>query len=668
MELEEKPAPSPPAPTSPDKEVEPREEAVPKQEKGDFPPSAPASVPKRQRREWPFRLAIWLIVLVLLALAVATFPRRWGPRLVERIVHWIPPFGDASVTALHIDCITPTFFRATDIRLGGFPAEPSCEEVVVRYSFRNLLRKKVDSVELKGLSITPGYQPGLAYFFGQKSKLVPAAKAPTGKGGVYDPLQGWGVGAIHASTKDIDFASVIPPEAQALFTNLTARAELSVERWHDSYRGRLDGGCLGLPFEGRLTYTPSRGAGSLTLSCAPALAMHHLPLPPSIDATASFVFSDTNGVGVSAKGNVLVAKTPWRLDIRANADSDGVDLRAVLPPTTIDETDRLVASGLVLARPMLEQANISNGLVRVHGSLTSTNSFTIIPGRQPFWEASLFLRDVGGSATIGPFACGVEGGRARLLCSGVGPKWNLRPFRVSFTNAVAGPFPIDGGSGFFAIDERVLTMSRGSVNFCGGTVSLYALYFSFARQNTGFTLYLDNLEVNRLLALVPNIEGTASGQLFGKLPLRIRDGGGEIRLSNAFLYNRPGDRGFIRIPDPSPLTGWMEDNGVPENISRQIGFALKDLQYRTLRLDLTAPRDADGSIGILLEGMAGTGDEKATIFGRAISLLEGMVGTGDEKDKKEGGKPKGVPVNLNINVNGPLERLLNLNLKLKKML
>ena len=630
-------------------------------------PAAPPVAKTRERGKWPRRLATWLVVLALLAFAAATFPRHWGPRLVERVVHWIPPFGDASVTALHIDCISPTLFRATGIRLGGFPAEPSCDEVEIRYSLRGLLRKKVDSIEVKGLSASPAYQPEFAYFFGQKSKLVPATKSPTGKGGAFDPLQGWGVGSLRATTKDIDFSPVIPPEAQRLFTNLTARAELTVEQWHDSYRGRLEGGCLGLPLEGSLAYTPARGAGHLALSCIPSLALDH-PLPSSIDAKASFVFSDTNGVGVAADGHVAVADTPWRLDLQAHADPDGVDLHAILPETSVDENDGLVAAGLAFARPMLEQANISNGFVRLHGTLSSTNHVTIIPGRQPLWDTKLFLRDVGGSATVGKLDCFVEGGRTHFHCTGIGPKWDMHLFFVSFTNAAAGPFPIDGGRGSFLLDERDFVMTQGSVGFCGGTISLYALYFNFARQNTGFTLFLDNLEVNRLLGLIPNIEGTASGQLFGKLPLHVREAGSEIWLRDGFLYNRPGERGFIRIPDPSPLTDWMEGNGVPANITSQIGFALKDLKYRTIRLDLTAPRDADEHIGILLQGMAGESEikGKAKEPNHGFRIL-GLVLRG-ESETKEKSKVKGVPVDLNININGPLEKILNFNLKLKKML
>ena len=165
---------------------------------------------------------------------------------------------------------------------------------------------------------------------------------------------------------------------------------------------------------------------------------------------------------------------------------------------------------------------------------------------------------------------------------------------------------------------------------------MYALYFNFERLNTGFTIVLDSLKADEFIKQFPELgDSTASGTLHGRLPLSITKDG-EIRLRDGYIYSPPGEKGNISIQNPTKIISTLSNSGMPIEVCDNLGKALQNLNYDILRFDLNQPRQNNGSMKIKLKGES----------------PNGKIST---------------PVDLNININGPIEELLNLSVKTAKM-
>ena len=138
--------------------------------------------------------------------------------------------------------------------------------------------------------------------------------------------------------------------------------------------------------------------------------------------------------------------------------------------------------------------------------------------------------------------------------------------------------------------------------------------------------------------MFPELEGTtATGRLYGRIPLYIFQNGSEIRLRDSFLYTPPGDVGKICVGDAARVEELLVSGGLPREIAANLGNALRNLDYDVLRFDLQQPRG--GGDGKLIIRLRGKSREGKTI----------------------------TPVDVNISLNGALEKVLNYSLKAAKL-
>ncbi|MBR0055854.1 MAG: YdbH domain-containing protein, partial [Kiritimatiellae bacterium] len=159
-----------------------------------------------------------------------------------------------------------------------------------------------------------------------------------------------------------------------------------------------------------------------------------------------------------------------------------------------------------------------------------------------------------------------------------------------------------------------------------------ALRLNKADLSAGFTLILDDLQLNDIVALAPPLRGSqATGRLYGRLPLRVA-ADGQIRLGEGFIYSPPGETGNIKVSNPEAVTSMLAQAGLPPPVCDNLAKALRNLDYDVLRFDLVNPRGDDGRVAIRLQGKS----------------PDGKIVT---------------PVNLSANVNGPIERFLNLAIR-----
>ncbi len=580
-------------------------------------------IPKK-RRIW-LRVAVWTAVLALVAVAVATFPEGWGPRVATSVIRHSLPHGVGYDNEITIQRISLSGVKVGRVRLGGIPAMPSCDAAEIRYSLVGLFQKRIDGIAISNLMFRPEYTV---------TNFTMASKAFAGEIVLNpDPLQGWSIGLAECETGEIDFAPLLDPKTRAFFPSCTARARVRIELGQTGYVGRVDGAFWGGNLVGRLGYVPETRTGSVTATFSPRLAVKNAVQPGDLTAQIAFEVTSGGGYGAKVSGSVVMADGTLAADVGADIAPAGVDVRAEVSRHVLDEKTPLIAS-------ILSLAEIPPSVTDIRFSAAAQASFRLgVTNALPQWALEMRLHNGAASMTSGGIPMSLGGASGLLRMKGVGPHFDILPMPLSFTNAAIAAVSFGAGRAMLLADQESLLISEGSVGFCGGFVRLYALYLSFSRLSTGFTVFIDGVEVEKVLTMFPELEGTtATGRLYGRIPLYIFQNGSEIRLRDSFLYTPPGDVGKICVSDAARVEEMLVSGGLPREVASNLGKALRNLDYDVLRFDLLQPRGGgEGKLKIRLRGES----------------REGKTVT---------------PVDVNISLNGALETVLNFSLKASKMM
>lgn len=402
--------------------------------------------------------------------------------------------------------------------------------------------------------------------------------------------------SLDATGFRMDLSKTMPPDAAALFTNHLVAAEVHVRP------------------------TPGSDTGMTAL-----LTGHALDWPVRGDAT--FAAALTNGFSLGGTAALTLPDTPWRADADFAVTTNGWSVDALIPAVEPDESDPLL--GAIASRvPMPGVTDLAfHGAVWGNVHAEQTKNLPV-----PTWRAMVTLEDGRASLAASGTPIAVRGIEARVFASGIADRWEVAPIRPRIFSANIGDIELGAGDASLLVSEHSLLVTESSVAFCGGFLRLYALSFLPERLDAGFTLFVDNIDAGEFLTRLPNFHGTATGRLFGRIPLRIRNGK-EVVLRDAFLYSPPGETGKLRIIDPSPIVENLAASGVPKETTDNLSKALADLDYTVLRIDLRRGTDAEEStIGFQIKGTA-----------------------------TDAGKT--VPVALAVNFHGALERLLNTGIR-----
>ncbi len=579
--------------------------------------------PRPKRRLWRC-LAIWVPVLAVIFALAATFPSGWGPRLARAAVCHFLPHADGYENEIAIERIALGGVKVGKVRLGALPTAPSFDSAEIRYTLSGLMRKRIDSAKVSGFTIKPEYKvPNLAF----------ASKAFVGEKVVNpDPLQGWTIGVAEGDTGVIDFAPLLTPQVRAIFPATTMRGKIRLEHGAAGYVGRIDGDFWGGALAGRLDYVPEARCGNIAASLAPRFASAKAIQPGDLKAKMAFNVTSAGGYGVAAKGTIACADGSVEADVRADVAPAGIDIAAEVSRRELNERTPLLAS-------LLSLAEVPPSITDIAFSAAAQGSFRLgVTNALPQWTLETRLRNGSASMKSGGIPMSLGGASGILRMKGIGPHFDIMPMPFAFTNAAIATVSLDAGRAIMLADQESLVISEGSVGFCGGFVRLYALYLSFKRLSTGFTVFVDGVEVEKFLTMFPQLEGTsATGRLYGRIPLYIFQNGSEIRLRDSFLYTPPGDVGKICVGDAERVSALLASGGLPQEVADNLGKALRNLDYDVLRFDLQQPRGGgDGKLVIRLNGKS----------------REGKTIT---------------PVDVNISLNGALEKILNYALKAAKL-
>ena len=220
----------------------------------------------------------------------------------------------------------------------------------------------------------------------------------------------------------------------------------------------------------------------------------------------------------------------------------------------------------------------------------------------------------------------VEGLATELSFMGGGIFRTIEQPFVSFEQAKAGNIMFGRGRADFHVTPRGVTIDRVDIAYCKGTLNAYALDWNFKNPKAAFTVYADRIDMGEALMMMVPFKGEMEGVLYGRQPVVIDNG--RVTLLPGYLYSLPGQGGKLRLDDPQQVRTLLDQSGIKGDVQAPLSKALSDLDFSMLKFDLEPREDGEGTLRIKL------------------------VGKSNDKDWP-------APVDLNLNLHGPLEELIN---------
>lgn len=189
-------------------------------------------------------------------------------------------------------------------------------------------------------------------------------------------------------------------------------------------------------------------------------------------------------------------------------------------------------------------------------------------------------------------------------------------------------FAIGEGRVVFALQGDALHVQEAVVGVLGGELTLSSFVMSTQRSDVSVTAQVRGVDVTQLLFLLPPVLADARGRLDGRLALRRDDAG--IQIGTGRLALRPGDTAELRL---APTPGLLSKSMPAAVLQHYPGLGKIEMGEMPLRAD------------VLEVTFTPQGDDA----GRTawVHVAGGPV---DPKLR--------APIDLNINVRGPLESLV----------
>ena len=333
-----------------------------------------------------------------------------------------------------------------------------------------------------------------------------------------------------------------------------------------------------------------------------------------------------NGPGIAGTFDIALADSPWRLSAEFGASCSEWSAAVRMPEVRFSETDTVVRA--VLERyPATAVSNLTvSGSIALDAKIERTFRLPV-----PTWTAKVPIRGLSAGFTFDDKSYSVEGLSVTPAAEGIAGYHEVDPMYPYAKSISANGFVLTNFFAAVRISEEGLLITQASAELCGGKVNLYSLFLDSKNLNSGFTLFIDDVEAGEILDYVNGFSGEASGRLHGKVQLFIRNGGKSIRLSDAFLYSTPGETGKLKLDDPTPVTGNLAMAGIDEATRNNVTDALTDLDYSVLRLNLKRGEGKTATLSTTVRGSATRGKTS-------------------------------VPVDITVNFNGALEQLINTTL------
>lgn len=178
--------------------------------------------------------------------------------------------------------------------------------------------------------------------------------------------------------------------------------------------------------------------------------------------------------------------------------------------------------------------------------------------------------------------------------------------------------------------RKNVAVARASFQALGGTLSAEPFALRLDRAEVAAVVMASGLDIEQITALAKDLPAQASGRVDGRLPIRIDATG--LKFGTGWLALKPGVSAELQFNARGLLTQGNDPKSAAYAILEQIESGLLRLKVGEMRLDIYPPGQPAG---------------------RSATLHV----SGEPADPKVK-----APVTLDLNVNGPLEKLISLGL------
>ena len=435
--------------------------------------------------------------------------------------------------------------------------------------------------------------------------LRDAALAVTGSNAVKTVEAGVGRFAVNVR---------LPAFAPAAFSNATAQVTLGASNGWARAGGlvALENARMEVPF----TWSP---VGGLSFLPGQVLSWRRLDAQ-GVQVEPGGLELETDGKTIRAGVGVRVAGSRFGISARARvplADPQQAEVTVTLPETELTSEDTLAA--------LVKKADAD---AVVTGRVSADAQVTFL-GTHPHTAGRIRLMD--GRVVRGGIA--VDGLGADVPFEiGLSFRTIDRPV-VTFNAAKVGNVVLSKGRVEFQVTKRELFIDRAEVGWCKGSLNAYSVHLDPKHPKADVIVYADRIDLGEALMMVMPFKGAMEGVLYGRFPVGIDNG--HVKLSAGFLYSLPGQGGKLRLEDNVSMLTLLEQAGITGDIQQPLSKALSDMDFSTLKMDLEPHADGEAVLRMKVDGKSNFKDWPA-------------------------------PVDLSLNLHGPLERLLNMGLDMSR--
>ena len=305
------------------------------------------------------------------------------------------------------------------------------------------------------------------------------------------------------------------------------------------------------------------------------------------------------GLDVSGEADAWLNDTPWSLRTEFDASSSGAWRATIdVPETEISERDA-VAGALVARWPMPAVSNlVFGGMFSLKAEGERTNAYHVAR-----WSALGRLKNLNASCIVKKMPVEIANLQMGFGASGIANHVDVKPMFPRTDAIVINGCVLTNAFASVRATETAYLVTEAGAGCCGGELKLYSFFLDPKRLNVGVTLFVDGVDAGDVLRLLKGFNGEASGKLYGKIPLHLKNGE-ELRLRSAYLHSAPGETGTLKVFDPKPVVENLALGGVPEATRDNVAKALADLSYSVMKISLQPEEENSMALTIRLVGSA----------------------------------------------------------------
>ena len=421
-------------------------------------------------------------------------------------------------------------------------------------------------------------------------------------------------GTVEAGLGRFDVSVRMPAFAPAAFSNAQVRVTLGASNGWARAGGlvTLENAQASVPF----TWLQ---AGGLAFLPGQVLSWRKLDVE-GVQVVPDGLELATDRKSVSAAAGVRVAGSRFGVSARARvplAEPQQAEVTVTVPETELTSDDALAA--------LVKKADadaVVTGRVAADAQVTFLGTHPHTTGRVRLMDGRVVRGglEVGGIAAEVPFEIGLS---FRTID---------RP-AVTFNSAKIGNVVLSRGRVEFQVTKRELFIDRAEVGWCKGSLNAYSVHLDPKHPKADVIVYADRIDLGEALMMVMPFKGAMEGVLYGRFPVGIDNG--HVKLSAGFLYSLPGQGGKLRLEDNASMLTLLEQAGITGDIQQPLSKALSDMDFSALKMDLEPHADGEAVLRMKVDGKSNFKDWPA-------------------------------PVDLSLNLHGPLERLLNMGLDMSR--